>query len=423
MRSTLNRSSVVAVAALAVALVVACSKKDDKKAGAQGGTGDTAQPAPGKGDMGADQLTAKTGSKVVEAGKAVDKAVNDNRPPLTKEQYEKLMLGLSSCQLKGDYIDPKCPARKEWNQARTRKNALRDVAGMSSELGKKYIKHESPAVRIQAAAFLGSIFGADESSQKLILDAARAEKEPAVIAAMLQTVGSKGGANAEIGKLLIEMADHESPVVRKKAVVWLGSSWNKDLKGSIKKLIEKVEKDPELEVREWACKYSGSRGDDKMVKIYGKYTKDPTKEPKLYRACMEGLFNSWMHYPLFQTYNEKAYKLTLKRLAHTPRTKDNPPWTLMDNFAELAKDSNKSVVEWKQKATWFKSEEVIAVLGPIVSDAQANRLARSGAIKSMVALGAGKGEFEKIKAAIKEPESFDNKSVIKALDKAIATAK
>jgi hypothetical protein len=370
--------------------------------------------------------SASSSGKVAEAAKKLDQAgkvLSDDRKPLSPEEYETLLVGLGKCDLKGAAIDPECPERKAWNDARTRANALKDLGGVSGSLGKKHIKHERPAVRIQAAALLGSIFGTDKSGQQTLLEAAKSEKEPAVLVAILETVGHEGKANPDVGKLLLAMADHEAPMVRKRAVIALGSGWNRGMAGAVEKLSDKIDKDPDIGVREMACLVSGNHGDDRLVAVYERLTQEPTKEPKLYAACMEGLFNSWMNYPLYETTNEKAYRLGLKRLGHTPRSEEVPPWTLMSNFKYLAKEDNRSLQEWKKRASWFKADELLKPLEGVVTDPKASSLARTGALESVVALGATKATLQRLQAKYKGSKELSDRSVMDALDKAAAAAK
>jgi hypothetical protein len=394
-----------ALALFAAGVVLSCAGKSDESR------------------AGKDELAAKVQDLRAVADdsavRSMDRVLNDNRPPLTSEEYETLLLGLASCEVKSTAIDPRCPARKAFQDARTRANTVKDLSGLTAELGKKHIHHPSPAVRMQAATFLGSIFGADASSQSTILEAVRAEPEPAVIAAMLDAVGSRGAERPEVGELLLDMADHASPEVRKKALLWLGSSWSQGLPGSIERLIRAIETDPDMNVRAFACKFSGRRGDDQLVPIYDRHTRNPRKQPVLYSACMQGLLESWMNYPLYQTHNEKAYQLTLARLAHTPRSKDNPPWALLGRFADLSRET-RGLIEWRQKATWFQRKDVLAVLQPIVVDGDANPLARAGALESMIALGASQEQLETMRQAIKDSDPA-GKQLIESLDRAIAS--
>lgn len=409
----LDRPGLVSGSWLVFALAVcAASGCGDRKSGVPVPDSENT-PGPSSTDLPADEQPAS--SQTTGRG-------DEARAALTPDAYEALLLALATCPILGEHIDPKCPARQAFQEARTRANTLPDLSGLTARLGREHIAHESPAVRMQTAAFLTSVFGADPSNQGVFIAAARAEKEPAVLASMLQAVGAKGGESPEIGELLLDMASHPSPAVRKKVMVWLGSSWNAALEGSLDTLIDRIENDPDQEVRRFACKYSGDRGDDRMIPIYEKYTADPAADPKLYAACMEGLMNSWLHYPRFQTHSEKAYRLALKRLAYTPRSKDAPPWTIMDDFAELGTSGNKKVEEWRGKIKgWFSPREVIAVLRAIAVDPQAYRLARTGAVRSMVALGASKKQLEALRAAHSESsDSYDDQEVVKEIDRALA---
>jgi len=381
------------------------------------------KPEPGGGKSA--QPSGASGA-VDQAGKKVDSAVKkatDDRAALSPEEYEKLLLGLAKCSLKESAIDPNCPERKAWVEGRTRANALKDIGGLSGSLGKKHIKHESPAVRIQAAELLQSLFGTDKSGQAALLDAAKTEKEPAVLVAFVGTLQNEGKRNPDVGKFLLQMADHEAPMVRKRAMQALSSGWNRDMDGAVDKLIEKIDKDPDMSVREAACESSGSHGDDKLVAVYDRYTADPKKEPKLYAACMKGLIEAWEDFPLYETANEKAYKLTLKRLAYTPRSETVPPWIAIGDFGYLGKTDSRSLTEWKKKATWFKPAELQKLLEAVVEDPKANWMARKAALDSMVGLGTDKATLTRMKAKYKDAKEFGDKSLVEALDKAMATAK
>lgn len=391
---------------LALALIAGCAQSDK----AEGGGGPKAS--------GSSQLDPA--AKQLEAA---GKKLTDDRPALSAEQYEQLLLSLAKCSLKYNAIDYGCPEKRAWDEGRTRSNALEDWAGMSAALGKKHIKHESAAVRIQAASLLGSILGTDKSSQTVLLEAARAEKEPAVLSAILDTLANEGKRNPDVGKLLLEMADHPLAAVRTKAVLCLCSGWNRGMDGAVDKLIEKIDKDAAPEVRAVACTFSGSHGDDRLVAVYDRLTKDPTKDPKLYAGCLEGLVHSWANYPLYETTNEKAYRLTLQRLGQTPRSAQVPPWTLMGEFKHLAKSDHKSLQEWKGKASWFKPADLLKPLEGIITDPKARSVARTNALESVVALGADKAALQRMRKTYDGSREFDDQSVIEALDKAIAAAK
>jgi hypothetical protein len=129
----------------------------------------------------------------------------------------------------------------------------------------------------------------------------------------------------------------------------------------------------------------------------------------------------WGEYPLYGTDNEDAYKLTIELLNSKPRTKDIPPWTAMSTFGHLGSEKNKKLAEWKEKASWFKADDLKKALSGIVADGEAYWMTRTGAAKSLAGLGASKAELEKLRKPL--ADKGDDGHVAKALDKVIAEAK
>ena len=117
--------------------------------------------------------------QILEDGKGVANTLAQPGEGPTAEELEKLLLAMNTCKVDDDGIERECAANKAWREARkTRGTLAKDWGGMMSGLGQKHIKNESPAVRIQAASLMGSIFGATNESQQAIIDAAQAEKDP-----------------------------------------------------------------------------------------------------------------------------------------------------------------------------------------------------------------------------------------------------
>lgn len=376
-----------------------------------------------KGEAALPPAAAELKGKVEAAAVKAEALANTEAKALTQEAYEALVVALASCKINDEgAIAWDCPELKALNKARQAQTALKDIAGFNAGLGKKLLTHESPAVRIKAAEMMASMLGADDSAQRVVIDAIGKEKHPAVIKALLDVIGSSGGKNPEIGALLVKLADHESPLVRGLAIYWLASSWNKDVAGGIEKIIEKAEKDPDTNVRQSACKYGGKLGNDAMIPVYEKLTQDPDDD--IYGACMEGLVEMWLSYPFFETASEKAYKLTLERLAAKPRTDNRPPWSLLGTFKH-AGSSGDSIDKWRAKATWFNRDALVKVLGDVVVDEQANGMARTAAVESIGGLGVPKATIEGIAAKCKDASGQPtcNSRVVEALDKAAQAAK
>lgn len=342
------------------------------------------------------------------------------KPALTIEQYEKLILGLADCKLNGYEIDSKCPGVKALQDAmRETTTPVKDMLGMTAKLGEKLITHSSPAVRVKAANLMSSLTGTTTNSQDTIVAAAAKEKDPQVLQAFIRTVWNDGAKNPKVAKFLIESADHAEKDVRLQAVYAISSSWNKDMKGGPEKLAKVAQNDKELKVRQAACEYGGKLGNKAMLPVIEKFTAKEDKE--MYSACMKGLLQMFFQYPFYETTSDAAYKLFVKRLA-SPHGPDAPPWTVMGEFAKYGDDKNEKLATWKKKATWFKVADVKKAMMGVVSDKKTNWMARTGAIESLVGLGATKAELEGLKKLYDE-KNFDDKNVLRKLDEAIGKAK
>lgn len=330
----------------------------------------------------------------VKDGKAIAQALGQEGEGMTNEQAEALLVGLATCKVDDNGIDRECEANKAWREARKNRGALvKDWGGMMAALGQKHVKHESPAVRIQAASLMGSIFGATNESQQAIVDAAKIEKDPQVLKAMLRSVSSSIKKNDAIRQLIVEQAGHPDEKVRMEVLGALTSSWAKDTEGTLEKALELTEKDASAEVRQFGCRRLGERADERALPLLLKLTADHKTDPKLYSACVRGLIAMWSAPVPHKDPSQKAYDATLAIFKQKPRDENLPPWTAISAVEWAAKD------RFQQAAPWYKKADLVGVLADIVADRQANWLSRTGALDAMQRLGAEPAEFEKLKKA------------------------
>ncbi len=381
--------TLVVVGLLSLA-VGGCGKKaDDKK-----------PPAPKAAEK--TKSLAKGAEKLAAAKDMLDKTkdLKDSAKALTKggqaltlAQYEKLLVGLSGCEVTKRGIDRKCAAWKQFDEARkkNRANLMKNLGGQLGGLGRKHIKHESPAVRIQAASLMGSIFGASGDNQNAIVDAATTEKDARVLKAMIRTVASSISKNEKVKGLVMANATHADAKVRTEVVSALTSTWARKADGTLEKAMEIVEKDGDASVRRYGCSRLGARGDERALPLLARLTKDAKADPKLYSDCMKGLIGMWSSPVVHEKPSEKAYKLTVTRLKAQPRTDNNPPWAAFSGLMWAKLD------KFQQRADWFKKPELMKVLTNVAEDRKANWMARTGAIDAMKQLGADKNAFDTLK--------------------------
>ncbi|MCA9547245.1 MAG: HEAT repeat domain-containing protein [Myxococcales bacterium] len=421
---------VLITALAAAALAVACGDKKPAEGGSAAAPASQAESAAksaapkGTNTLGSAATSAAANIKGAEALAAaaadVEALTKKGEQGVTVEEYEKLLLALSACAVENSGIDRKCEAYKALREARKNRGTLvKDWGGAMAGLGKKHIGHESPAVRIQAASLMGSIFGTSQDSQDVIIAAAKAEKHPEVLKQMLRTVASSIAKNEAVRELMLANAEHADPKVRMEVVSALTSTWAKGTTGTLEKAMEMVEKDADGDVQNYACRRLGERADERVLPLLLKLTKEPGEDGKRYSACFRGLISMWSSPVAHKTPSEKAYKATLALLKKTPRSNVHPPWTAIPAM-EWAKQER-----FQENAPWFKAPELVAVLGAVVTDKDANWLARSSGVDAMVKLGATKADFEKAAKAYADAKDKPgtDKRILEKLEKAIAAAK
>ncbi len=387
----MNKLLITAVVATLGLGVSACGNKGGKPAK----TAKKKATPPAK-NSATEALKMEANKKAKKAGDAVKDvkktaaALGKDGPALSIDAYEKLLLGLAACAVSDRGIDRKCAEWKAYDDARkkNRSTLMKNLGGQLGGLGRKHIGHEKPAVRIQSARLMGSIFGASQDNQKSIVAAAKAEKDAFVLKAMLRTVASSVGKNPDVKGLIMANATHANPKVRMEVVSALTSTWAKKAEGSLEKAMEMVEKDADESVRRYGCSRLGARGDEKALPLLTKLTKDAKGNPKMYSDCMKGLIAMWSSPVVHETPSQKAYALTLKRLKVKPRTDDNPPWAAFSGLMWAKID------KFQNKAKWFKKGELVKVLEDVATDRKANWMARTGAIDAMKQIGAEKTKFE-----------------------------
>lgn len=364
-------------------------------------------------------VNTKAGKQLVNLGqdaKDLADGLKNDGPGLTQEQFEQLLLGLAACEVDDNGIDRKCAAYTAYREGRKNRGTLvKDWGGMLSGMGRKHIGHESPAVRIQAAQLMGSIFGTSAESQTAIVDAAKKEQNPQVLKAMLRSVASSIKKNDGVRQLMLANANHADDKVRMEVVGALTSSWAADTEGTLEKAMEMVKGDKSADVRQYACRRLGDRADERALPLLLELTQDPTKDPKLYSTCVRGLIAMWSAPVPHKAPSQKAYEATIKLFKKTPRTNEHPPWTAI------------SAVEWASKkrfqesAPWYKNDELVGALIEITKDRQTNWLARTGAVDALKRLGATPAQFEDLKKAYADAagKPSTDKHVLEKIEKAL----
>lgn len=258
----------------------------------------------------------------------------------------------------------------------------------AKEFVEPLLKSDAPQVRGYAFSNIATFFGASDSHKASAKEILKTEKEPYVIKCAVKALGNEGGKDAEIGKFLLDAAKNENAVVRRQAAVALGSTWNKTLNGAVDAEIELM-KDSDKEVRKAAYEYAGLLGDDRVVAPISEMLKNEA-DVDLHSSGVKGLVWLWYDYPSHENTSEAAYRATIDYLKTTPGSDKVPAWAAVTSFTNK---SEKNYAAWKEKATYFNTDELYEVMLGIAKNENLSRLARGYACKP-VAAHCSKEQFE-----------------------------
>lgn len=242
------------------------------------------------------------------------------------------------------------------------------------------LKSDSPQVRGYAFSNIATFFGASDSHKAAAKETLKTEKEPYVIKCAVRALGNEGGKDAEIGKFLLDAAKNKNAVVRRQAAVALGSTWNKTLDGAVDAEIELM-KDSNKEVRKAAYEYAGLLGDDRVVAPIAEMLKNEA-DADLHSSGVRGLVWLWYDYPSHENTSEAAYRATMDYLKTTPGSEKVPAWAAVTSFTNK---STQNYAAWREKATYFNTDELYEVMLGIVKNENISRLARGYACKPVAA--------------------------------------
>ena len=258
----------------------------------------------------------------------------------------------------------------------------------AKEFVEPLLKSDSPQVRGYALSNISTLLGVGKSHMASAKKLLKTEKEPYVIKCAVRALGNEGGKDAEIGKFLLDAAKNENAVVRRQAASSLGSSWNKTLDGAVDAEIELM-KDSDKDVRKTAYEYAGRLGDDRVVAPIAEMLKNEA-DADLHSSGVRGLVWLWYDYPSHENTSEAAYRATIDYFKTTPGNDKVPAWAAVTSFTTK---SERNYAAWREKATYFNTDELYEVMLGLVKNENLGRMTRGYACKP-VATHCTKEQFE-----------------------------
>jgi hypothetical protein len=347
-------------------------------------------------------------------------------PPLTEARLRSLILDLEKCKLTERGIEESCPQYRSLKTAkRERKAWVKNLQKAMGPMGRKLLVHTSNAVRHHAVTLMGSgwVGGVKKGDAKIIIKASKIEKDTSVLKNMIYTLASNQSKDRSVGKWILAFLSHAEPVVRKQAAMSL-STWGKKTKGSGKALLQTINTDQSIEVRQAACKGIGNLGDNSVVASMERILTEKSTDIVLYEACFIGLIKMWTRYVLPpKKPSAKAYKLTLALLNRKPRDTKHPPFQIVNYFSGL-KSKSPQQKKWRKAAKFYRADDFEKAASAIVADPKTSWICRNAFIGLLADMGASKDTLTSLRKtyAGKEKEGSNN-FVVRTLDKRIAVAR
>lgn len=336
----------------------------------------------------------------------------DRKARLTPQIEEKLLLALGSCKVDDNGVQPRCPEYRNFNQARRRKWKSGNPAAQGAAIGARHLDDKSAAVRLMSARLVGARAGSSAPTRKALLAAAQKERVAGVTVTMLRALGAHQQGDAGIRKFLLKEADNASPRVRMEAMGWILTPAGADIEGGFKKVTDKLENDPSIQVRSYLCSRLYGSQNPAAVDTFKKYLLAKDTPAQLAQGCFRGLVTAWAGYPLPDKPLKQAYDLTLKVLEQKPRSQQRPPYAAISGLRAARTDYDKAEhpagVAWMDKVKpWYKKSQLLEALESLAGDLDAHWLARSSALDVMHALGAPKAAFKRVLKHYSKAEGKD----------------
>ena len=261
------------------------------------------------------------------------------------------------------------------------------------------LESNAPQVRGYGISLITSLTGVSSKNLELAKKLIKDETNEYVLYCATKALSNEAKSSKEVADFLIKMASHENAKIRNAAASALGNSWSKGVEGATDTII-KLMNDTDKDVRKTACKYSGKLADEAVIEPLVTILNN-NDDADIHGSCIEGLVYLWYDYPFFANTSEKAYNATMDYLRKTPRTDKIPAWTAVGSFKTVpGTDSGlKSFNEWKEKATYFKTDDIYNVMVDIIKDGNASYLARTSAM-DVIKAHCGDEKFSELKAIV-----------------------
>ena len=311
----------------------------------------------------------------MSADELINTLIKD-KTAVTKDEYVNLISTLAFVDIEDKEDDAYSMGLAE----NITNEAIRTLDGSAvpklSEYLDDLLASSSPQVRGYGISQVSSLFGVSDTSLASAKTLIANETDDYVLWNATRALSNEMKTDADVASFVFKMADHENPKIRVQAAFAIGNSWSKGVAGTVDKIIAMMDDENES-VQKAAVGSCGKLTDNAVLEPLSKILKDDSKQ-KLQADAIKSLVTMWYDYPFHKNTNKKAYKMTMDYLKKKPRSDEQPYWTTVGSFDDIAEEK---FDDWKKKAKYYDPDEIYKVMVDILKDKKANWLGRSSAIK------------------------------------------
>lgn len=233
------------------------------------------------------------------------------------------------------------------------------------------------------------------------------ETDPFVIACMVMGTARSLGVNPDYCAYVLALADSDYVPTRRFLATQFGSLDGADRDTLVEKAIALCG-DEDLTVRNRALEMCGRIGDDRLVAPLSAVLKDMDMLSS-HSAAAKGLLYMW-YSP--NNISEAAYNATMEYFRTESTEPKHPSWSAINLLTVKPGDMNK----WREQATFFVAEELVAIMTTLVADADAEKLIKTNAVK-VIALHGTADDLNALKPLVEN--SADKDAILKEIEKAL----
>ena len=280
----------------------------------------------------------------------------------------------------------------------------------------KVFKNPSPVVRAKAytlAALYGN-GGSLNSDLAIVKEAFENEKDAYALKMLVNWgifhLGSK--APNEIGAILVKLANHPDEELRYAVIKNLASEKYLKVPQAVETVAALV-KGKDAKFAKEACSGLARFKDESVLNYLTEVLKDRNKH-NLHGSCMYGVARLWIDKP----YSGQAYKFYMDYMQQKPRNSKIPNQLTIAPLTHI----KKSDLDKLANQSYFKADEVVALMTEIVQDADVDTSTRNYAVNSIAAIS-GKAGLEKLAPIVEGLSDKKASSIQKNFQKALSKAK